>query len=66
MKFLFLFVLFDSSSISPQSPTLADFGITKETLDRLPLLRLTVDPQNSHAFVPQWWAFLFITVLEHF
>jgi len=51
-----LLVTFNSSS--PQSPTLADYGITKETLDRLALLKVKDEPQLSCTTVPQWLVFM--------
>jgi len=36
------------SSSSPQMPTLTDYGITKETLERFALLNVKLEPQSSH------------------
>jgi len=44
---------FASRSSSPQLPTLADCGITQDTLDRLPLLKLAVEQHNSYMSVSQ-------------
>ena len=40
-------VMFTFNRSSPGTPTLADFGITKETLDRLALLKVKVEPHRS-------------------
>jgi len=42
------------SSSSPQPPTLADYGITKDTLHRLALLKVKVEPHSSCSSDNQW------------
>jgi len=37
---------------SPQTPTLADYGITQETMDRLALLKL--EPQSLPTSASEW------------